>query len=117
MKHHILLVDDDALFRSAMTMFLNDEGFAVTAVSSGDEAIARVRQGFDHYSLALVDYHMPELSGSETIAALKECDPSLIVYTFSGDDSDEAFQKSLSSGAVFFIQKDISNEKFLGLIH
>lgn len=117
MKHHILLVDDDALFRSAMTMFLNDEGFDVTAATSGDEAIARVRQGIENYSLALVDYHMPELSGSETIGALKECDPSLIVYTFSGDDSDEAFQKSLSSGAVFFIQKDISIEKLLGLIH
>ena len=67
MKHQILFVDDDALFRKAMTIFLKDEGYSVTSVSNGDEAIALVRQNVNQFSLALVDYNMPELSGYETI--------------------------------------------------
>ena len=117
MKHHILLVDDDLAFRKAMSDFLKDEGFLVTAIESGDEAIALVRQDVAKFSLALVDYHMPMLSGLETIKALKSLDAEMTIFTFSGDDSEEAFNKSLESGAVFFIEKDISNQKLLGLLH
>ena len=117
MKHHILLVDDDLAFRKAMSDFLKDEGFLVTAIESGDEAIALVRQDVAKFSLALVDYHMPMLSGLETIKALKSLDAEMTIFTFSGDDSEEAFNKSLESGAVFFIEKDISNQKLLFLLH
>lgn len=117
MKHHILLVDDDALFRKSMSMYLKDEGFIVTAIESGDEAIALVRQGIIQFSLALIDYHMPQLSGEETIKELKNCNPNLIIYAFSGDDSYEAYQKSLDSGAAFFLQKDINHKKLFGLLN
>ncbi|MCK6599399.1 MAG: response regulator, partial [Bdellovibrionaceae bacterium] len=66
MKHNILLVDDDAVFRKAMGSFLEDEGFFVKSVSSGDEAIAIVRQKLIPFSLALIDYHMPDVKGPET---------------------------------------------------
>lgn len=99
-----------------MSDFLNGEGFSVTALSSGHEAIALVRQDVIQFSVALIDYHMPELSGEETILGLKKYNPDLSVYAFSGDESVDAFQKSLQSGATFFIQKDISNEKLLGLL-
>ena len=117
MKHHILLVDDDEIFRIAMSSFLHSEGFLVTAVSNGEEAVALVRQDIEEYSLALIDYHMPYFSGAETIKSLKSYNPDLIIYTFSGDDSNEAYNDALGSGAVFFIQKDISTEKLLGLLH
>lgn len=117
MKHHILLVDDDDLFRRAMSSFLQSEGFLLTAVASGEEAVALVRQGIEDYSLALIDYHMPGLNGVETIKALKLHNPDLIIYSLSGDDSNEAYNDALDSGAVFFVQKDISTEKLLGLLH
>jgi DNA-binding NtrC family response regulator len=117
MKHHILLIDDDLAFRKSMSDFLKDEGFHVTATESGDEAIALIRQGFFQFSIALVDYHMPVLSGLETIKLIKAIEPNLTIFTFSGDDSVEAYNSSLESGAVFFIEKDIQNAKLLGLLH
>lgn len=117
MKHHILLIDDDLAFRRSMSGFLKDEGFLVTDTDSGDEAIALTRQGVSQFSIALVDYHMPVLSGLETIKSLKLIDPNLIIFAFSGDDSVETYNSALESGAVFFIEKDIPNAKLLGLLH
>lgn len=37
MKHNILLIDDDSSVRSSMKTFLEDEGFFVKAVETGDE--------------------------------------------------------------------------------
>lgn len=99
-----------------MSMFLKDEGYEVTVVSGGDEAVALVRQDVHQFSIALIDYHMPELSGHETIKQIKEYNSDLITYAFSGDDSEDAYQKSLDSGAAFFIQKDTSPVKLSGLL-
>ena len=117
MKHSILLVDDDAVFRKAMGAFLEDEGFFVKSVSTGGEAIAVVRQKLIPFSLALIDYHMPDVKGPETIKKLKEHNPNLTVLGLSGDDSVNAHNDSLESGAVFFIEKDIGEAKLLSILH
>ncbi len=117
MQHNILLVDDDAGFRGSMSAFLEEEGFFVRAVSSGDEGIALIRQKVIPFSLALVDYHMPDVQGPEAIRKFKELDPALTVLALSGDDSIDAHNKSLDSGAVFFVEKDIGEAKLLGILH
>lgn len=117
MKHSILLIDDDVAYRRSTTSFLEDEGFFVRAVDSGDEGIALVRQQLFPFSLALVDYHMPEMKGPETIQKLREQDSSLTVLALSGDDSVIAHNESLESGAFFFINKVIGDAKFLGILH
>ena len=66
------MVNDDRAFRKSISSFLEDEGFFVKAVSSGDEAVAVVRQNLIPFSLALLDYHMPELKAPDTIKKLKE---------------------------------------------
>lgn len=70
-----------------MSSFLEDEGFVVRAVSNSDEGIALIRQKIISFSLALVDYHMPDMKGPEAIQKLKEADPTLTVLGLSGDDS------------------------------
>lgn len=117
MNHNILLIDDDRSFRDSMSLFLKDEGFNVRAVANGDEAVALARQQIIPFSIALVDYHMPETSGIETIKGLRDADSKLQIFAFSGDDSVTAHNNSLESGAAFFIDKTISEAKLLGLLH
>ncbi len=117
MKHNILLIDDDAAIRSSMKAFLEDEGFFVKAVESGDEAVALVRQRVIPFSLALVDYHMPGLKGPGVIAKLREYDSKIHLLGFSGDDGIDPHNESLDSGALMFVAKDIENEKLLGIVH
>lgn len=117
MLHNILLIDDDAAFRASMSTFLSDEGFIVRSVASGEEGIALIRQKITAFSLALVDFHMPDMDGPETIRRIKEFDSNIPIFAFSGDDSVEAHNSSLESGAVFFIEKDIADAKLLGILH
>ena len=117
MKHNILMIDDDAAIRSSMKAFLEDEGFFVKAVESGDEGVALVRQKIIPFSLALVDYHMPGLKGPGVIAKLREHDSKIHLLGFSGDDGIEPHNELLDSGALMFVAKDIENEKLLGIVH
>ena len=117
MKHSILLIDDNIAYRRSKTDFLEDEGFFVRAVESGDEGIALIRQHVFPFSLALVDYHMPDMKGPQTIQKIRELDPNITILALSGDDSVEAHNESLESGAVFFVGKDVGQAKFLGILH
>jgi DNA-binding NtrC family response regulator len=116
MKHGILLVDDDKNFLDSMSSFLKKEGYTVIACQSGDEAVAIIRQGLYPISIALVDYHMPEVSGAEVISKISAVNTNIVVYALSGDDSTEVFDKTLSSGANFFIPKNIGNLKLVSVL-
>lgn len=116
MKHGILLVDDDKNFLETMSSFLKNEGYSVIACQSGDEAIAIVRQNLYAISIALVDYHMPETNGTEVISKISAVNSNIILYALSGDDSTEVFDETLSSGANFFIPKNIGNLKLISIL-
>lgn len=117
MKHSILLIDDNATYRRSMTSFLEDEGFFVRAVEGGEIGIALLRQKLIPFSIALVDYHMPDIQGPETIQKLRELDSNIAIFALSGDDSVTAHNRSLDSGAFYFIEKDIGEAKLLGILH
>ncbi len=114
MKHNILLVDDDISLRAVYSSLLKKEGFGVKAVSSGEEAVAIVRQGISHFSLAIVDFYIPQgMNGAETITRLRDLDEKMLFCGLSGDDSDIPFSGTLGAGALVFVQKGIRTEKFI----
>ncbi len=117
MKHYILLIDDDPGFLQSTKTFLEGEGFFVKAISHPEEGIALVKQKTIPFSLGLIDYHMPEISGADVIRRIRELDPNLTLIAFSGDKSDEVHNLTLRSGAIFFVSKGSSDMKLLGIIH
>lgn len=64
---HILLVEDNVILQKIHQVFLEELGYAVTIVSSGEEALRVVHPGFD---LVLMDIDLPGMSGILTAAAL-----------------------------------------------
>src|SRR5262249_61831819 len=59
---NILIVEDDAATRDALTLVLSDEGYAVSSAANGREAIDLLRQG-DAPDLILLDLMMPVMDG------------------------------------------------------
>ena len=60
-KPNLLIVDDDSVTADMISQALGREGYALTVVNSGAEA---VRQGKDHrFDLVLTDLRMPEQDG------------------------------------------------------
>lgn len=107
-QHKILLIDDNETFRKDTANFLEDEGFNVRHVGSGEEAVALVRQQIIPFSIALVDYEMPGLNGPATIEQIRKYNSDLVILGFSGHDTDDVHNQSVGSGAHFFVSKDTS---------
>lgn len=117
MKHNILLIDDDHTVRESTKNFLEQEGFFVKAVATGEEGYALVRQKIIPFSLALVDYHLADERGPEIINKIRSFDSSLHLLGFSSDDSIKTHNESLDAGALIFVRKDTENEKLLSIVH
>ncbi len=117
MKHYILFIDDNDKLRESMQAFFEKEGFVAKCVASGEEALALVRQKIFNFSLALVDYHLPDMNGAQVIARLRELDSDLIALGFSDDKSDPVHNQALDSGAISFVNKDTGDAKLLGILH
>src|SRR5262249_22326970 len=66
---HILVVDDNLSNRDLLSRRLVREGYRVTAVESGEAAIAATAA--ENFDLVLLDMMMPGLSGFEVLCRLK----------------------------------------------
>jgi len=68
-NYSVLITDDDPGCREALRDIIESEGFRTLIASSGEEALEIVREEPVH--LALLDMHMPRLSGLETLQLVR----------------------------------------------
>lgn len=78
----ILVVDDDALVLTTLTMTLEALGHLATAVSSAREANEQIQPG--RFDLVITDILMPEMDGLELIRAIRNRDAALRIIAVSG---------------------------------
>ena len=108
---HILIVDDERAIRTTLRGVLEDEGYRVTAVGSGEEAIARLQD--EAPDVIFLDIWMPGVDGLDTLAELKRMRPETAVVMISGHGTIETAVKATKLGAYDFIEKPLSLEKTL----
>jgi two-component system nitrogen regulation response regulator NtrX len=108
---HILIVDDEPAIQSALRGVFEDEGYRVTAVGSGTEAIGVV--GDEAPDVVFLDIWMPGLDGLDTLAELKRVRPEMAVVMISGHATIETAVKATRLGAYDFIEKPLSLDKTL----
>jgi len=111
MKSSILVVDDDAAFRAVTSALLQDEGYAVSCVSDGSEAIALLRER--HFNLVLSDLVMAEVSGLQVLETVKTLSPATIVIMVTGFASVESAVEAIKRGAEDYLTKPCGNAELL----
>ena len=91
-KIDILVVDDEQGYRDLFAFMLEPLGMNVACVCNGLQALERLNEkGFD---LVLMDVHMPEMSGPETLERIKVKWPNQKVVIFSSSsDLEYKFEK------------------------
>ena len=109
MQFHVVLVDDDDLYREAMTADLADRGFAVTAFADGPTCLEALRNGIE-VQVALLDWTMPEMSGVELLGALRERGFEPPVVFLTGYSIVERELQAFDRGAVDFVDKSRGTE-------
>jgi DNA-binding NtrC family response regulator len=105
---HILIADDERSIRLMLETGLTLNGFRVTAVRSGREALEAMKSvSFD---AVLSDIYMPDLSGLDLVDALRAADSNLPVVLMTAQGSLQVAVEAVTRGASDFIGKpfDIS---------
>jgi sodium-dependent dicarboxylate transporter 2/3/5 len=104
LQGRILLVDDDELFRRALAERLRADGFEVTDVADGAEAVRLVR-GTPGLDTMVLDLSMPGLDGEATLAEVKRFRPELPVVVLTGNGSVESAMDMGSRGVYRYLEK------------
>jgi two-component system, OmpR family, response regulator ChvI len=106
-RGHILVVDDDELFRESVSTNLTDAGYSTNAFADGGTAVRYLTSG-PNADIVLLDWKMPGMTGIEVLQRLRyeKIDIPVIFLTVL---SDQIFEEAgLLGGAVDFIEKSRS---------
>ena len=104
---HLLIVDDDNLFRESLSQNLAYQGFEVRTVDRGEAALRFFAEG-GQTDLVLLDWKMPGINGIEVLRRMREQNISVPVI-FLTVLTDQIYEESaLKGGAVDYVEKSRS---------
>ena len=99
----VLVVDDDAAIREALSRTLEKFGYDVVLAEDGQVGLDRLREGGIH--IVLADLQMPRLSGQELLKVAKTIAPDVEVIVITGHGTVEDAVEAMKEGAYDFITK------------
>lgn len=103
----VAVVDDDALFREALRLNLEDVGHTVREFPDGTSVVTNL-QALEGVDLILLDWRMPGLNGIDVLRAVRAHGVDVPIF-FLTVLTDEAYEEAaLAGGAVDFIDKSRS---------
>src|SRR5208282_3253975 len=104
-KDKILVVDDEPSIRKYLQTLLEVDGFDVTAVPSGKQALERIGEGKQRPDFIILDVLMPEMDGLETLKQLMQLDRSLNVIMLSCSNEVTTVVEAIRLGALDYLTK------------
>jgi DNA-binding NtrC family response regulator len=110
-RPQILIVDDDRAFRVATVALLQDEGYAVTAATNGEEAQKQVKGR--RFDLILSDLVMEGMNGIELLQYIKRTTPDATVIMVTGFGSVQTAVEAMRNGAYDYLTKPCNNDELL----
>ena len=102
----LLITDDDDSFRESLRGIFESEGFRTLQAHSGEEALDILHDQPVH--LALLDQHMPRLTGLETLRIIRQMNAILPVILLTADRTQQLMQDALSAQAFCVMSKPVS---------
>jgi len=113
--YSILITDDDPAAREALREIVAPQGFHTLMAESGEEAIDLVRTHEVH--LALMDMHLPRLSGLETIAIVRQIRGIIPAILITGDNDENLIRRALSEHAYCVLAKPVSKHVVIYVVN
>ncbi len=107
----VLVLEDDPELRQVLEDLLRDEGYAVSAAASGEEAIEMARR--QRFDLIVADIRMPGMDGLEAVQHLRGHDPRMQSLVMTGYASEEDPIRALHIGVQAYLRKPFSLDDFL----
>ena len=103
-RERILLVEDDQALQNALRLFFQEE-YDVEQARSGRETLALLD---GNLAIVVLDYRLPDCTGLELLARIKQSDPGLPVIMMTGCGSESLCASALKLGVRDYFSKPFS---------
>jgi DNA-binding NtrC family response regulator len=110
----ILVIDDDESIRTTFTAILENEGYDVDTAENGKEAIKKANT--DLYRVALIDFRLPDMDGTELLNSLRETTPRLVKIMVTGYPTLQNAIECVNKHADAYFTKPVDYENLLKTI-
>ncbi len=110
-ERSILLVDNEKLIRNSFGRELREEGFAVTTVANGSEAVDELAK--KKYDLVITDLMTPDADGFDVLKAVKKIVPQTAVIVLASYGNMRSVTEALHLGADDFALKPCDVEELV----
>ncbi len=104
-KPSVLVVDDEVDFVDFLVRRLQKRGVPCEGVFTGMDAVRRLKKG--PVDVMLLDMHLPDMSGTDTLRALRRVGHAPRVLILSGHASARDGREGLELGASDYLLKPI----------
>jgi diguanylate cyclase (GGDEF)-like protein len=117
-KKRILIAEDDPVSRRLLEVFLVKWGFEVAIATTGTEAL-QLLDRMDAPRLAILDWMMPGLEGTQVCQKLRECKdrPYVYIMLLTGRSQKEDLLVGLESGADDYLTKPFDAQELRARLH
>jgi PAS domain S-box-containing protein len=110
----IIVVDDEPELKSILVQALSAQGFEVLGCSSGQQALAELRQ--KEFDVLLTDLMMPEMDGIALLEAALTVDPHLIGIMMTGQGTIQTAVDAMKIGAFDYVLKPFRLQTLLPVL-
>ena len=112
-RNRILVIDDDKNICRLVTIYLQNEGYEVTAVHDGNEGVKAFNE--DSYDLVLLDVMLPGMDGWDVCRSIrKTSDVPIIMLTAKGEVFDKVL--GLELGADDYVVKPFDPKELVARV-
>jgi len=113
MTDSILIADDDTELCDLLKEYLESEGFAITLVHNGNDALPAIEQG--DFQLVILDIMLPGMNGLDTLRSIREKHfLPVLMLTARGEEIDRIV--GLELGADDYVPKPCNPRELLARI-
>lgn len=107
----VLVVDDDAVFRSRLCRAFRDRGWEAAEAQDGESALRVAKESSP--DLAVVDLRMPGISGLDVVRELHQLDDTTCIIMLTGFGSIATAVAATKLGAAHFLTKPADADQIL----
>ncbi len=115
-KPNVLIVDDEPTMWELLGYVLEDHGYALVNVASGESALEEIDK--TEFHVVITDKNMPGITGLDVMKAVKSKSPLTQVVLMTGFSNKDAAIAAVNLGAAAYLEKPFPNVDEVGkLIH
>lgn len=110
-KKKILWVDDEIDMLKSQILFIEEKGYKITPVISGQDAIDRFKE--EPFDIVFLDENMPGISGLETLDLLKKINASIPVVMITKSEDEGIMTDAIGKQIADYLIKPVNPNQIL----